>query len=90
MTTQNEVLYENDRYEVRVVKDALDEDNSSRILGYGIFNRTTKVREGTALVLGEARWRADQFRNMLRELDEIDQANPLEKLEGADEDVTLN
>ena len=83
-------LYQNDRYEVRVISDALDEDNTSRRDGYGIFNRDTDVREGTALVLGEARWRADQFRNMLRELDEIDAANPLEKLEGADEDVTLN
>lgn len=82
-------VYSNETYVVRVINDALDEDNTSRVTGYGIFNRATDVREGTALVLGEARWRADQFRNMIRELDEIDAANPLQSLESG-EDVTFN
>ena len=63
-------LYENGNYAVRVVEDALDEDNRSRCVGYGIFNTVTGVREATGLVFGQVRWQTDQFVNMLRELDE--------------------
>lgn len=63
------VLYENERYTVIVVDDALDEDNRSRCAGYGIINKATGIREATGLVFGETRWRADQFNNMIGELD---------------------
>ena len=85
----SEVLYENKVYKVAVIDDALDEDNSSRVTGYGIFNKETGVREATGLVFGECRWRADQFANMLSQLDDL--VDPLAvAAEGADEDVTLN
>lgn len=84
-------LYENDLYEVVVVEDALDEDNRSRCVGYGIINKETRIREATGLVFGEVRWRADQFANMVAQLDEQEALDPLEAAaEGADEDVTLN
>lgn len=85
------ILYENDMYAVEVVEDALDEDNRSRTKGYGIFNKETGVREGTSIVYGEARWRADQFRSMIAQLDERANEDPLQTAgEGTDDDVTIN
>lgn len=95
MTTN--VVYENELYEVRVIEDALDEDNRSRNNGYGIFNKSTGIREATGLVFGEVRWRADQFAGMVKELDERAEAeanaetDPLaDAADTPDDDVTIN
>lgn len=88
----SEPLYSNELYEVHIVEDALGEDNRTACPGYGIFNKTTNIREATGLVYGEVRWRADQFANMLKELDDRAAAEEAaESLEGlaADADVTL-
>jgi hypothetical protein len=87
-------LYENAAYEVRQIDNALSENGREYVDGYGIFNKDTGVCEATGLVLPECRWRADQFANMIVELDERQalQGNTdlSELAEGADEDVTLN
>jgi hypothetical protein len=85
-------LYENGTYEVHKIDNALSENGREYVEGYGIVNKTTGVLEATGLVFPECRWRADQFHNMLKELDSrAEPADDLAKLaEGADEDVTLN
>jgi len=79
-------LYSNDMYEIKVIEDALDEDNRSRVAGYGIFNIITGIREATGLVFGDCRWRADQYKNMLEELDERANAT-VDEIAVVDEDV---
>jgi len=85
------IIHENERYFVTVIDDALSENGRETCPGYGIFNKETNIREATGLVLGEVRWRADQFNNMIVELDERDNEDPLaEAAESADDDVVLN
>ena len=58
----NKVLYSNERYDLIVTDDALDEDNVRRVKGYAVVNREHGVYEATGLILGEMRWRMDQSR----------------------------
>lgn len=55
------ILYENEMYAVKVIEDAFDVQRNTDVPGYGVYNKTTNIQEGTALFLGEALWRADMF-----------------------------
>ena len=90
----NEVLYETENYEVRIIEDALDEDGSSKRKGYGIFNKDTGVLESTGLALAPTKWQAFQFQNLLNQFESHTAAaagqDVLDALEDPGEDVVLN
>jgi hypothetical protein len=63
-------IYENDKYEVVIIDDALGEDNKYGRRGYAVVNKETSVVEHTTIVLPQALFQADAFMGALSQLDD--------------------
>ena len=85
------ILYQNERYELRIIENALGEDKRTTQRGYGIWNKEHKIMESTFLIYGEARWAVDHMDAMARQLDSDNDTDPLAELgEASTDDVTIN
>ncbi len=63
-------IYENEKYTVQIIEDALGEDGHYGRLGYAVINKETGVAEHTTTVLPQALFQADAFMGALGQLDE--------------------
>ena len=63
-------IYENEKYTVAIIDDALGEDGVYGRRGYAVINKETSVVEHTTIVLPQALFQADAFMGALSQLDE--------------------
>ena len=82
-------IYENDKYEVVIIDDALGEDNVYGRRGYAVVNKSTSVIEHTTIVLPQALFQADAFMGALTQLDDTGE-DDASLIVDDDGDVVLN
>ena len=73
----SEPLYENDKYKVIVIDDALGEDGKYGAPGYAVVNLETNIYEHTTTVLPQALFQADAFMGALSNLTSTEEADIL-------------
>ena len=89
MIPETNIIYQNEKYEVILIDDALGEDGKYGRRGYAVINKETQVREHTTMVLPQALFQADAFMGALSQMDKTTDDDAALIEEGPD-DVIIN